>query len=254
MSDNPASPPEKKGLGRGEWLFVILLVSIGLAYAGWTGYRTLFAADGKKNNLSERNVAEEARKWLRSQKDAPLSAPLQQLLEEAKKNLAKTMPHALLGKTAPDFTLTDHHGHTWHLNELVGHGPVVLVFYYGYHCDHCVSQLFGVNEDLAKFEELGAKVIAISADPPTLTAERFRQYGEFRFPVLSDPGNKIAEIYGVYKPARNGQEDDLLHGTFVITPAGTVTWTNYGDVPFIDNRTLLGEIANLKNEKRNMPK
>src|SRR5436190_4448240 len=107
MSDIPASPPEKKGLGRGEWVFVILLVSIGLAYAGWTCYRSLFAADGKKN-LPERNVAEEARKWLRSQKTAPLSAPLQQLLEEAKKNPAKSMSHPLLGKSAPDFTLTDH--------------------------------------------------------------------------------------------------------------------------------------------------
>jgi peroxiredoxin len=244
MSTTPPTP-EKTGLGRGEWLFVLVLVGIGLAYAGWVGYRSLFAAPGP-TILPERNVAEEAKKWLRSQKAAPLSAPLQQLLEEAKKNPAQTMAHPLLGKTAPDFTLADHRGKEWRLREFLAKGPVVLVFYYGYHCDHCVSQLFGLNEDLAKFTELGATVIAVSEDPPALTAERFRQYGDFRFPVLSDPGNKIAGIYGVFKPPSGVQEKELLHGTFVLDSQGNVTWANFGEDPFIDNRTLLLELSKLR--------
>ena len=48
-------------------------------------------------------------------------------------------------------------------------GPVVVVFYLGYYCNHCVSQLFDLNEDVRYFHELGAEVIAISADPPELT-------------------------------------------------------------------------------------
>lgn len=241
----PDTAPEKTGLGRGEWFFVILLVSIGLGYAGWVGYRSLYAAE-RKHTLPARNVAEEAQQWLRSKKATPLSAPLQQLLEEAKQHPVKTMAHPLVGKEAPDFTRADARGKAWHLRELLAKGPVVLVFYYGYHCDHCVSQLFGLHEDLAKFTELGATVIAVSADPPTLTAERFRQYGEFRFPVLSDPGNTIAAIYGVYKPAHDGQEEDLLHGTFILAPDGTVTWADYGDQPFIDNKTLLLELSKLR--------
>lgn len=243
--NTPTTSPEKTGLGRGEWLFVILLVSIGLIYAGWTGYRSLFGTDTKKPQ-PEKNVAAEAQQWLRSKKAAPLSAPLQQLLDEAKQHPVQTMTHPLLGKPAPDLTLADHRGKTWHLRELLHQGPVMLVFYYGYHCDHCVSQLFGLNEDLAKFTELGTTVIAVSEDPPALTAERFRQYGDFRFPVLSDPGNKMAAIYGVYKPPQGGAEKELLHGTFLIAPSGTVTWANYGDEPFIDNRTLLLELSKLK--------
>jgi peroxiredoxin len=248
MPDTPTTSPEKTGLGRGEWLFVVVLVSIGLIYAGWVGYRSLFGTNGK-SLPQEKNVAAEAQQWLRSKKTAPLSAPLQQLLEEAKRHSVKTMSHPLLGKTAPDASLADHRGKSWHLRELLRQGPVVLVFYYGYHCDHCVSQLFGLNEDLDKFIEMGAQVIAVSEDPPALTAERFRQYGDFRFPVLSDPGNKMAAIYGVYQPPRGGTEKELLHGTFLIAPDGTVTWANYGDDPFIDNRTLLLELFQMKNAK-----
>lgn len=241
-----ADAAEKTGLGRGEWFFVILLVGIGLCYAGWTGYRSLV---GTTSPLPSRNVAAEAQAWLRAQKSAPLSAPLQQLLAEAQRHPIAAMPHPLLNKTAPDFTLTDHRGTAWHVRELLAKGQVVLVFYYGYHCDHCVSQLFGLNEDLDRFQEIGAQVIAVSGDPPALTTERFRQYGDFRFPVLSDPGNKIAAMYGVYQPAAGSQPEELRHGTFVLAPNGTVTWTNHGEDPFIDNKALLWELHKMKNAK-----
>ena len=73
---------------------------------------------------------------------------------------------------------------------------------------------------------------AVSADPPELTRERFRQYGEFAFPVLSDPGNKVAGLYGVYRPASGEAPEDLQHGTFVIGRDGCVHWVNTGNSPF----------------------
>ena len=45
-----------------------------------------------------------------------------------------------------------------------------------------------------------------------------------------------------------GKEGDLLHGTFIITRQGKIIWTNRGDSPFTENRTLLHEIARV--EKR----
>ena len=50
---------------------------------------------------------------------------------------------------------------------------MVLVFYYGYHCNHCVGQLFALHDDISKFRELGAEVVAVSADPPEWTRERW---------------------------------------------------------------------------------
>jgi peroxiredoxin len=106
--------------------------------------------------------------------------------------------------------------------------------------------LFALSDDIQKFRELGAEVVAVSADPPKETRERFQQYGEFAFPVLSDPGNKVAREYGVFQPAREGREEILQHGTFVIGRDGIVAWAQCGDEPFTGNRTLLYELARLE--------
>lgn len=110
-----------------------------------------------------------------------------------------------------------------------------------------MSQLFALDKDIEKFSELGVKVVTVSADPPELTRERFKQYGAFQFPVLSDPGNKIAEKYESYVPnAKAGEQGDLLHGTFVISRKGKIVWTNRGDSPFTENRKLLHEVARVE--------
>lgn len=120
---------------------------------------------------------------------------------------------------------------------------MVLVFYYGYHCNHCVGQLFAVNDDLAKFRELDATVVAVSADPVEETQARYAEYGRFEFTVLSDLGNQVAAQYGDFEPPVGNKPEELVHGTFVIASNGQITWCNFGDEPFTDNRTLLIEIA-----------
>ena len=124
---------------------------------------------------------------------------------------------------------------------------MVLIFYYGYHCVACVRQLFDVNKDLPLFREVGARVVAVSPDPPELTRQRFQQHGPFDFPVLSDPGNKAAQAYGVFKPAPDGTTADIRrHGTFVIDRDGTVQWVNVGDAPFRRNPALLYQLAKME--------
>ena len=77
-----------------------------------------------------------------------------------------------------------------------------------------------------------------------LTQKRFKEYGAFGFPVLSDTDNKVAKQYGTWAASpKAGQEPALLHGTFVISRQGKVVWANYGEGPFTQNRTLLYEIA-----------
>ncbi len=122
----------------------------------------------------------------------------------------------------------------------------MLIFYYGYRCNHCVSQLFDVQEDLALFRDLGCEVIAISADPPDLTSLRFKQFGEFTYLVLSDKDNQVAQAYGVFKPAAGTEKATQLHGTFVIGRDGIVHWAQLGNEPFTGNRTLLYEVARLE--------
>jgi peroxiredoxin len=180
--------------------------------------------------------------------------------------------------------LYDHHNHKRSLKELLEKGPVVLVFYYGYFCDHCVSQLFALQADIKYFHDLGAEVVAISPDTPEITRERYKEYGAFDFPVLSDPDNKVAELFGVNIPPESDGEalaasgasaaaiagaplafDPLLaasalypgrprrervqyHGTYVIDREGRVQWGFLENVPFTSNRTLLYKLAELEDK------
>lgn len=236
---SPTAPPD----GRRFAIFAPLLI-IGLAAVGSLVGVILFM---RTEPAPKRDLAAEARADLERRNFRPLSEPLQALLADTKYRPIPTQTHPLLLGPAPDFTLRDVGGADWSLTKELNQGPVVLVFYYGYHCNHCVSQLFGVDKDIDKFRELGVRVAAISADTPELTKERFAEYGAFQFPVLSDPGNRVAEKYGVYTPsAKPGEEGDLMHGTFVIDRRGKVVWTNRGDNPFTENRTLLYEIARVE--------
>lgn len=189
------------------------------------------------------HIANDARAYLRSEKSRPLIEPLHEILSDAKFVPQESQPHELLGKPAPDFELPDDGGGPVTLKTLLNEGPVVVVFYYGYHCNHCVGQLFGLNEDLHRFTEMGTQVVAISGDPVELTAKRFVEYGRFNFPVLSDKDNRVAQQYGVFQPEADGEPEMQLHGTFVINSDGTVLWTNTGNKPFLDNQTLLTVIA-----------
>ena len=224
------------------------LLFIGLVAAALAGvyvYRYAFATPSV--SPKKQDLAQEAQKDLEKRNFKPLSAPLTDLLADSKYQPVPTQTHALLFQPAPDFTLQDVDGKEWSLASGLKEAPVVLVFYYGYHCNHCVSQLFALDKDLDKFRELGVKVVAISADAPELTRERFKQYGRFGFTVLSDPGNKIAQKYDTYLPnPKLGEEGDLLHGTFLISREGKVVWTNRGEGPFTENRTLLHEMAKLE--------
>lgn len=189
------------------------------------------------------HLANDAQAYLRRVKNPILGIALAKLLDDPQFTPRSSHPHPLLGKEPPPFQLSNHQGKKVSLARQVDEGPVVIVFYYGYHCNHCVAQLFGIQEDLARFRELGTTVLAISPDPPEITATRYAQYGAFGFEVLSDPDHEIAMRYGVYQPTGGEQPEALLHGTFVIGLDGNIRWCNRDVVPFVDNQTLLWEIA-----------
>jgi thioredoxin-dependent peroxiredoxin len=228
-----------------RWRIWTPLLLIGLAAGGLGGFYLYRHANAQAT--PPRDLAREAREDLERRSFRPLSEPLQAILADKKYEPIPTQAHTLLLQPAPDFKLADVNGKEWSLAKQLKDGPIVLVFYYGYHCNHCVSQLFALDKDVAKFRELGVQVVAVSADEAEVTRSRFKQYGAFKFPVLSDPGNKVAEQYEVYVPSKTaGQEGDLLHGTFLIDRHGKIVWTNRGDNPFTENRTLLHEAARVE--------
>ena len=180
---------------------------------------------------------------------APTSRSLREML--ANPDIIPTHHHPLLGRPAPDFELLDLEGKTWHIRELMDGHPTVLLFSYGFHCLHCVRQLSAINRDLPLFHEVGARVIAISADSPELTRRLSQQHGDLGFSILSDPDNKVAQAYGVFRTAPDGQAV-LRHGTFVIDRDGMVQWVNVGDAPFSRNSALLYQLARIEDGRQSL--
>lgn len=225
--------------------WILLAAGLALMAAGMLVGTRFMTRQRHDADPPPKDLAHEATIDLERRNYRPLSGSLDALLADTTYKSIPTQSHPLLGMAAPEFSLTQTDNTTVSLAESLKKGPVVLVFYYGYHCDHCVSQLFALNKDIENFRSLGATVLAISADPIEETRERFRMYGAFDFPVLSDPSNSVAAKYGTYAPTvKAGEVGNLMHGTFVIDKKGHVIWANRGDGPFTENRTLLVELSN----------
>ncbi len=236
-------------LNNGQVAFVAVLLAVGVGSLAWAGVKYLKPAAPPTPTAP--NLADQVREYLSSREIRPLSGKLDSLLQETGANRDKfyrrSQDHPLLDEAAPDFTLNDSQGNPWSLQKRLPKGPVVVIFYYGYYCNHCVSQLFDVNRDIAYFRELGAEVIAISADPAATTLARFKEFGAFDYPVLSDPGNAVAERFGAFTPPEKGaKEGTLVHATFVIDREGKMQWAYRGEEPFSGNRALLFKLAELE--------
>src|SRR5690606_21998082 len=114
----------------------------------------------------------DAQTYVNARKSPILAATSKQLQADPHSQPFPPQQHPLLGQPAPDFQLLDHQGKPHRLHDALRRGPAVVVFYYGAHCDHCVAQLFALQEDWRFFDELGAQVLVLSPDSPAETAEQ----------------------------------------------------------------------------------
>lgn len=193
--------------------------------------------------VSTGNVRRDAESYLEAVQSHKLTEGLSVILADGSFNPVKSQPLPLVDQPAPVFTLPDDSNTERKLSELDKDRPVVVVFYLGYGCSHCVAQLLALDKDLHYFRELDAEIVAISSDSPEHTAEKFAEYGRFRFPVLADTDYAVSQKWGVYQPETDEKSEFMNHGTFVVDRNGKVIWGAMGTEPFLDNKTLLHVIA-----------
>lgn len=263
MTDSPDQSPIRSRLG--QRLFLGFLFTVGGLYAVLMVYHAYVISQPQEVPFAEKmglleecrqvcmrygllttgHIKNDANAYLAKVGAKRLPEDLALILADKGSQPVATQPDPLLGKPAPDFELLDVNGQLQTLSNIRGGGPAIVVFYYGYGCSHCVAQLFGLQKDLKQFEELGVPIVAISPDTPDHTAEKYKEYGPFTFPVLSDPDNKAAFAYGTYVAASENKPEKLVHGTFLISPEGTIEWANTGNEPFVDNKSLLLRMAEI---------
>ena len=100
------------------------------------------------------------------------------------------------GDAAPPFTLNDHNGRLVRSSELLGSGPLVALFFQGRWSPYCMTQLEAMQFAYPEIKARGAALVAISPQKlhhNLLAAEQHR----LQFPLLSDPGNRVAATFGI---------------------------------------------------------
>ncbi|MGA0862709.1 MAG: peroxiredoxin [Ilumatobacteraceae bacterium] len=102
------------------------------------------------------------------------------------------------GDRAPDFTLPGTGGRNYSLADYAGQ-PVVVVFYPGDDTAVCTKQLTSYSNELSAFDNVGAQVLAISAQDLD-SHEKFAAKHGFGFPLLADVDKDVATKYGTVGP------------------------------------------------------
>jgi len=150
---------------------------------------------------------------------------------------------------APDWTCPDGFGNEISLSDYAGQ-PVLVIFFLGFKCVHCVEQLNAFAPRAEAFADAGIQIVAIgtntaeqfaaSLDSPVMpgddVAQAAAEHG-FPFPILSDADLDVFKRYR----AHDDFENEALHGTFLVDAKGRIRWQDISYEPFMDWEFLLDE-------------
>ena len=128
------------------------------------------------------------------------------------------------GQPAPEFSLSDQHGKTHTLADY--HGQTVLLYFYPKDdTPGCVKEACTLAEAFDEFEELGVKVIGVSADSVE-SHKAFVEKYHLPFTLLADTKYETIKAYGAFK-----SDSDSEHGvhidrvSYLISPDGVIVRT-----------------------------
>ena len=126
------------------------------------------------------------------------------------------------GELAPEFELESDRGETVRLKDLRGK-RVVLFFYPRDDTSGCTREACGFRDRLPEFETRETVVFGVSPDD-VRSHEKFRDKYDLNFPLLADPGHKVADEYGVWGEKKMyGRKYEGIHRTtFLIDAEGRV--------------------------------
>ncbi len=145
---------------------------------------------------------------------------------------------------APSWTLADRNNKKFSLTSLRGK-PVLLIFYLGKGCLHCMEQLNKFDPVADRFSRQGISIFAVSTDTMSGLKDTLIGYDakdrHFSFPLLSDPSLEMFKAYRAY----DDFEKIPLHGTFLIDGKGKIRWQNISYEPFKAPEFLLEEAERL---------
>jgi peroxiredoxin Q/BCP len=126
------------------------------------------------------------------------------------------------GQPAPDFHLSDQHGHPVTLAQFRGK-PVVLYFYPKDDTPGCTREACAFRDARTAYEAAGATVIGVSPDTPA-AHKKFAEKYSLPFTLAADPEKTVCQSYGVWKEKNmyGKKSMGVERTTFIIDGAGVV--------------------------------
>ncbi len=140
---------------------------------------------------------------------------------------------------APELNVLNVDGKRVHLTDYRGKN-VLLVFFLGEACVHCVGQLKSINDKMPDFQAQNTVVLGVCSQTPTLLKKSLI-LNPVKVTFLSDNNHENARRFSSYDDFENIE----LHSTILIDKQGKVRWKRTGGDPFMNIDFLLGEIKRL---------
>ncbi len=143
------------------------------------------------------------------------------------------LPWSLADSTGAQHSLAAYHGR-----------PVVMIFYLGFGCLHCVEQLHAFAPLAKDFEAAGLSLVAVSTESQEeidRALKDFSKDGTFPIPLVPNQQLDVFKSYRVF----DDFEGMPLHGTFLIDGHGMIRWHDISYEPFLKADFLLEEAKRL---------
>jgi peroxiredoxin/tetratricopeptide (TPR) repeat protein len=155
-------------------------------------------------------------------------------------SLEKYGPNKWEPYMAPLLDVKDAAGKRVTLEEYRGKN-VLLVFYLGEECPHCMRQLHDIGKRKDEWAGLDTTLLAVSSALPKKNAAGVKALGELPFRLLSDEDYGSARRFHSY----DDFEEIELHSTILIDKKGRVYWARLGGDPFGDTEFLKKQLERM---------
>jgi peroxiredoxin len=142
------------------------------------------------------------------------------------------MPLAI-GAKAPDFTLKSKTADGLKdikLSDAFGQQQTVLLFFPLAFTGVCTEEMCDMSAGLGDYEQLGAKVIAISVDSP-FAQEAWAKANGIKVTLASDLNKEVTKAYDVVFPMLAGVGDTAARAAFVIGKDGVIKYAEQTPTP-----------------------
>ena len=135
-----------------------------------------------------------------------------------------------VGDKAPAFTLKSTDFEDVSLTDY-SNNNVVIIFFPMAFSSVCTAEVCQVRDDAARYNELGAQVLAISVDSPFALA-KFKAENQLEFPVLSDFNKEVSVAYDAfYEEFALGLKGVAKRAAFIVGKDGNVKYAEVLESP-----------------------